>query len=78
MILILSQSVQEQTTEEAIDWIIYNGGVFQRLNGDFFREGKYKFKSTLLSSEIDINLEGFNLHNCNVVWHRQWMNSTRS
>jgi len=76
MILILSQSIQEQTTEEVIDWIIYRGGVFKRLNGDFFLEGKYELKATLLDTEIKVNLEGFNLNDCNIVWHRRWMSST--
>jgi len=76
MILILSQSAMEPTTEEVMDWLEALGGRSVRLNGDDL-DGRAAVRlslegSTLTLGFADGGLE-LPLHDIGAVWFRRWM-----
>ena len=72
MILILSKSKNETTTDQVIDWLNYYKESFYRLNGDDLVDENYKIEfgtntSDKFSSEILSKL-----NSADVIWFRRW------
>jgi ATP-GRASP peptide maturase of grasp-with-spasm system len=76
MILILSQSAMEPTTEEVMDWIEALGGRCLRLNGEDV-DGGAALRFRLDGGEVGLGIaaDGFELPLAEVraVWFRRWM-----
>lgn len=66
MILILSKSNHEGSTEDIIDWLKYKGALFKRLNGADFYEN-------LSIKDLSFEINDLDLDQVKVVWYRRWM-----
>ena len=69
MILILSKSKKEETTNIVMDWLDHIEGDYYRLNGSDFLE-----KADIGNGHIQF--EDFNSEAINVVWNRRWSSET--
>jgi ATP-GRASP peptide maturase of grasp-with-spasm system len=80
MILILSQSAMEPTTEEVMDWLTALGGRFLRLNGEDL-DGDAALCFTIDGEEttLEIAADGVVLPLAEVgaVWFRRWLRERR-
>ena len=75
MILIVSQSYQEMSTDQVIDWIDYLGGSFIRINGDeICQRGGIKVTINKEKQEIEFKeiSDILNKQRFNVGWYRRW------
>lgn len=80
MILILSQSAMEPTTEEVMDWIEALGGRSVRLNGeDLDGQAALRFAIDGAETTLEIEADGVVLPLAEVgtVWFRRWMRERR-
>lgn len=77
MILILSKSELEPTTEVVMDWLTSFGAEFMRLNGDDLH-GDTAVRLTIPDSHIRLGLDGVEmdlpLDQITTVWYRRWQN----
>ncbi|MEZ7509938.1 MULTISPECIES: grasp-with-spasm system ATP-grasp peptide maturase [unclassified Cloacibacterium] len=73
MILLISQSEYEYTTDTILDWINHLGGNVKRINGaDLINENlTIKFDN---KGNFNTDLLGINFEDINVIWYRRWMN----
>lgn len=80
MILILSQSSLEPTTEEVMDWIAALGGRCVRLNGDDI-EGRSGLRCEIVDGRISLRFESggveLPLQEVGAVWFRRWLYERR-
>ena len=74
MILIISNSSHESTTDYVIDWLISSSTPFIRLNSEDVIEKKIATKICVHSNSITIANQTINLDDINVVWYRRWYN----
>src|SRR5262249_5481687 len=76
MILILSQSALEPTTEEVMDWLEALGGRCVRLNGDDL-EGRAAVRLALEDGTLALGFSAdgleLPLRDIGAVWFRRWM-----
>ncbi len=76
MILILSQSSLESTTEEVMDWLAALGGRCVRLNGDDI-EGRAALRFQVADGETTLGFEAggveLPLAEIGAVWFRRWL-----
>ncbi len=70
MVVILSTSQMEYTTEDVMDWVWSKGEEVLRLNGDDFL-GTVSFYATT-NKEVGISYRDTNLEKINSVWYRRW------
>jgi ATP-GRASP peptide maturase of grasp-with-spasm system len=72
MILILSTSQRETTTEKVIDWLEASGASFLRLNGEDFCSGNY-VQIDFSNREFRIRLDKIEVSSrtINVIWNRR-------
>ncbi len=65
MIFIFSKSKFEGTTDEVIDWLVFLGGSFERVNGiDFFKKTSFESNSGQMIERIE---------QAKACWFRRWM-----
>lgn len=80
MILILSQSSLEPTTEEVMDWVEALGGRCVRLNGDDI-EGRSELRCEIVDGELSLRFESegieLPLQEIGAVWFRRWLYERR-
>ncbi len=80
MILILSQSSLEPTTEEVMDWIEALGGRCVRLNGDDV-EGRSEIRIEVTGGRLALRFESggieLPLQEAGAVWFRRWLYERR-
>ncbi len=70
MVLIISQSRHEATTNDIIDWLSYNGTPFIRINGkDFFNTVQIKIDG----NGLQLCLPDVNWKEIKLVWFRRWI-----
>lgn len=74
MILIISNSSHESTTDYVLDWIISSNTPFIRLNSEDIIEKKMNTKICVHSNSITIADQVISIDNINVVWYRRWYN----
>ena len=76
MILILSQSSLETTTEEVMDWIAALGGRCVRLNGDDL-EGRCELRCEIVDGRLSLRFASSGvelpLAEVGAVWFRRWL-----
>jgi hypothetical protein len=74
MILIISKGKTELSTEEVIDWIVFFGKKFIRINGDEFSK-KGNIEISLDNSELLIKYKGIEIpfSKISFVWFRRWL-----
>lgn len=74
MILIISKEKAELSTEEVIDWIIFFGKKFIRINGDEFSK-KGNIEISLDNSELLIKYKDIEIPfgKISFVWFRRWL-----
>lgn len=65
MILIISKSEAEGTTNLVMDWLDKFKGDYYRLNGEDFID-----RADIINGQIQ--LENFNLEAINIIWNRRW------
>ncbi len=65
MILIISMSKREETTDHVMDWLDEFNGDYYRLNGDDFID-----KVDIINGRIQF--ENFNPEAINIIWNRRW------
>jgi ATP-GRASP peptide maturase of grasp-with-spasm system len=70
MILILSKSQNELSTEEVIDWLYHFKVDFFRLNGDDLENEPFSMECNQKALLFEGILEKFS--QSNVIWHRRW------
>lgn len=68
MILILSKSNYESSTEKVQDWLDRYGAKYYRLNGDDFYEDFSIADGELKYKDLDFS-------KVNIVWNRRWLNN---
>ena len=68
MILILSTSKFESTTDEVIRWLNYYKADWKRLNGYDLQNGHSFFDRTTMQ----INSKELSTELCPVIWYRRW------
>lgn len=73
MILLISQSDYEYTTDTVYDWIKHLGGDVIRVNGDDLLDVDFEIKFHK-DGTSKIHLKGVNFDDVNVIWYRRWMN----
>ena len=80
MILILSQSSLEPTTEEVMDWVEALGGRCVRLNGDDI-EGRSEVRIEIAGGRLALRFESSGvelpLEEAGAVWFRRWLYERR-
>ena len=80
MILILSQSSLEPTTEEVMDWLEALGGRCVRLNGDDI-EGRCGLRCEMVDGRLSLRFESegveLPLQEVGAVWFRRWLYERR-
>ena len=80
MILILSQSSLEPTTEEVMDWVEALGGRCVRLNGDDI-EGRSELRCEIVDGRLSLRFESegieLPLQEIGAVWFRRWLYERR-
>ncbi|MFL6264013.1 MAG: grasp-with-spasm system ATP-grasp peptide maturase [Thermoanaerobaculia bacterium] len=80
MILILSQSALEPTTEEVMDWVEALGGRCARLNGDDI-EGRSEIRCEIVDGRLSLRFESggieLPLDEARAVWFRRWLYERR-
>ena len=80
MILILSQSALEPTTEEVMDWVEALGGRCVRLNGDDV-EGRSEIRIEIAGGRLALRFESSGvelpLEEAGAVWFRRWLYERR-
>lgn len=80
MILILSQSSLEPTTEEVMDWVEALGGRCVRLNGDDI-EGRSALRCEIVDGRLALRFESegieLPLQETGAVWFRRWLYERR-
>ena len=80
MILILSQSSLEPTTEEVMDWVEALGGRCARLNGDDI-EGRSGLRCEIVDGRLSLRFESegveLPLQEAGAVWFRRWLYERR-
>jgi ATP-GRASP peptide maturase of grasp-with-spasm system len=80
VILILSQSSLETTTEEVMDWVEALGGRCVRLNGDDV-EGRSEVRIEIAGGRLALQCESFGvelpLQEAGAVWFRRWLYERR-
>ena len=80
MILILSQSSLEPTTEEVMDWVEALGGRCLRLNGDDI-EGRSALRFEIVDGRLSLRFESegieLPLQEIGAVWYRRWLYERR-
>lgn len=80
MILILSQSSLEPTTEEVMDWVEALGGRCVRLNGDDV-EGRSEIRIEIADGRLALRFESAGsalpLAEAGAVWYRRWLYERR-
>jgi ATP-GRASP peptide maturase of grasp-with-spasm system len=80
LILILSQSSLEPTTEEVMEWIAALGGRCVRLNGDDI-EGRSGLRCEIVDGRISLRFESggveLPLQEVGAVWFRRWLYERR-
>jgi ATP-GRASP peptide maturase of grasp-with-spasm system len=80
VILILSQSSLEPTTEEVMDWVEALGGRCVRLNGDDI-EGRSTLRCEIVDGRISLAFESegieLPLQEIGAVWFRRWLYERR-
>lgn len=80
MILILSQSSLEPTTEEVMDWLEALGGRCVRLNGDDL-EGRCEIRCEIADGRVSLRFESdgieLPLQEVQAVWFRRWLYERR-
>ncbi len=72
MILILSYSSHEQSTEPVIDWLSYKKASFFRLTASDFLSKKSGYKMDVCSGLIHSQDNIIPIAEVNVVWYRRW------
>lgn len=82
MILILSQSSMEPTTEEVMDWLEALGEPCVRLNGEDLDGGGagLRFRVEAGTAELAFEVDGVELplSGAGVVWFRRWLHERRA
>jgi ATP-GRASP peptide maturase of grasp-with-spasm system len=74
MILLISQSGFEYTTDLIFDWIQHLGGKVIRLNGsDLLKEDAFKIELT--NNGMSISIKNIPLDEIKIIWYRRWYNS---
>jgi ATP-GRASP peptide maturase of grasp-with-spasm system len=74
MILLISQSEYEYTTDIVFDWIKHLGGNVVRLNGsDLLNEKAIKLEMSNNGIKLEIN--NLKLDDINIIWYRRWIDS---
>ncbi len=68
MILILSLSGIELSTEHIIDWLNYYNAKVKRINGDDLKEKEFSFNIDNIEETTDF----LEIDNVKVVWYRRW------
>jgi ATP-GRASP peptide maturase of grasp-with-spasm system len=80
LILILSQSSLEPTTEEVMDWLEALGGRCVRLNGDDL-EGRSALRCEVADGRVSLRIESdgieLPLQEVGAVWFRRWIYERR-
>ncbi len=80
MILILSQSSLEPTTEEVMDWLEALGGRCLRLNGDDV-EGRSALRFEIVDGRLSLRFESegveLPVQEAGAVWFRRWLYERR-
>src|SRR5436305_5546212 len=80
LILILSQSSLEPTTEEVMDWVEALGGRCARLNGDDI-EGRSEIRIEIAGGRLALRFESSGvelpLEEAGAVWFRRWLYERR-
>jgi hypothetical protein len=77
MILLISQSGFEYTTDLVFDWIENLGGKVIRLNGsDLLKEDAFKVELTRFG--MSVSIKNIPLEDIKIVWYRRWYNTNFS
>jgi ATP-GRASP peptide maturase of grasp-with-spasm system len=77
MILIISNSRNEPSTDAVIDWLIYHNASFVRLNTDDLVK-KDSYNAITLPDQDLLTVSGrkIDINDINVVWYRRWHDYT--
>lgn len=73
MIGIFSISQGEVTTDEVIRWLHHYSAGFKRVNADALINGKHKITFQYEAGESRLLIDGIDIDNIRVVWHRKWL-----
>ncbi|EKE00859.1 MAG: hypothetical protein ACD_21C00263G0004 [uncultured bacterium] len=79
MLVLISKSDCEQSTDEVIDWLFFKDQNYERINGADFLENCFSIILTNNSKSFSIHknktIENlFNVENKNFLWFRRWYN----
>ncbi|OPB84957.1 grasp-with-spasm system ATP-grasp peptide maturase [Elizabethkingia ursingii] len=74
MILLISQSDFEYTTDIVYEWVKHLGGNVQRINGSDLLDTK-NFNITFENGKKQLIFQDINVNEVNVLWFRRWISS---